>query len=68
MKVVIRSYIDTLYNYENDFDDKTKREFLSVVNEESKRLNKMLKSFLCAEEAQRNPRPIEIVKNNLAGA
>jgi len=43
---VIRSYIDTLYNYENEFDEKTKREFLSVINQESDRLNKMVNDIL----------------------
>lgn len=43
---VIRSYIDTLYNYENEFDEKTKREFLSVINDESGRLNKMVNDIL----------------------
>ncbi|OGI00390.1 MAG: hypothetical protein A2Y25_02240 [Candidatus Melainabacteria bacterium GWF2_37_15] len=43
---VIRSYIDTLYNYENEFDEKTKREFLSVINQESNRLNKMVNDIL----------------------
>ena len=43
---VIRSYIDTLYNYESEFDEKTKREFLSVLNQESDRLNKMVNDIL----------------------
>ncbi len=43
---VIRSYIDTLYNYEKEFDENTKREFLSVINQESDRLNKMVNDIL----------------------
>jgi len=43
---VIRSYIDTLYNYEDEFDDKTKREFISVLDQESARLNKMVNDIL----------------------
>ncbi len=43
---VIRSYIDTLYNYEKEFDEKTKREFLSVINRESDRLNRMVNDIL----------------------
>ena len=43
---VIRSYIDTLYNYEEEFDEKTKREFISVLDQESSRLNKMVNDIL----------------------
>ncbi len=43
---VIRSYIDTLYNYEDEFDEKTKREFISVIDQESGRLNKMVNDIL----------------------
>lgn len=43
---VIRSYIDTLYNYEKEFDEKTKREFLSVIDQESDRLNRMVNDIL----------------------
>lgn len=43
---VIRSYIDTLYNYEQEFDEKTKREFISVIDQESARLNKMVNDIL----------------------
>lgn len=43
---VIRSYIDTLYNYEDEFDEKTKREFISVIDQESSRLNKMVNDIL----------------------
>ncbi len=43
---VIRSYIDTLYNYEEEFDEKTRREFISVIDQESARLNKMVNDIL----------------------
>ncbi len=43
---VIRSYIDTLYNYEEEFDKETKREFISVLDKESGRLNKMVNDIL----------------------
>jgi two-component system, OmpR family, sensor histidine kinase NblS len=43
---VIRSYIDTLYNYEQEFDEKTKREFITVIDQESARLNKMVNDIL----------------------
>lgn len=43
---VIRSYIDTLHNYGEELDLKTQKEFLSVLNEESDRLNKMVNDIL----------------------
>ncbi|HSA06604.1 MAG TPA: ATP-binding protein [Candidatus Gastranaerophilales bacterium] len=43
---VIRSYIDTLCNYEEEFDEKTKREFISVIDQESSRLNRMVNDIL----------------------
>jgi len=39
---VLRSYIDTLYNFGNDFDFNTQREFIGVMNQEIIRLNRML--------------------------
>lgn len=43
---VLRSYIDTLYNYSNEFDDATKKEFLSTINNEIIRLNEMVNDIL----------------------
>lgn len=43
---VLRSYIDTLCNFNNDFDDKTKGEFLQIMNQEAKRLNTMVNDIL----------------------
>lgn len=43
---VLRSYIDTLCNYGNDFDEKTKHEFLQIMNQEAKRLNNMVNDIL----------------------
>ena len=43
---VLRSYIDTLCNFNNDFDDKTKQEFLQIMNQEAKRLNNMVNDIL----------------------
>jgi len=43
---VLRSYIDTLCNFSNDFDDKTKQEFLQIMNQEAKRLNNMVNDIL----------------------
>jgi two-component system sensor histidine kinase NblS len=43
---VLRSYIDTLYNFGNDFDYNTQREFIGVMNQEIIRLNRMVNDVL----------------------
>jgi len=43
---VLRSYIDTLYNYGEDFDFNTQKEFIGVMNQEIIRLNKMVNDIL----------------------
>lgn len=43
---VLRSYIDTLYNYGNDFDYNTQKEFIGVMNQEIIRLNTMVNDVL----------------------
>ncbi len=43
---VLRSYIDTLYNYGNDFDIETQKEFIGTLNTEIVRLNQMVNDIL----------------------
>lgn len=43
---VLRSYIDTLYNYGNDFDYETQKEFIGTINNEIVRLNSMVNDIL----------------------
>ncbi|MBR2526460.1 PAS domain-containing protein [bacterium] len=43
---VLRSYIDTLYNYGNEFDFNTQKEFIGVMNQEIVRLNRMVNDIL----------------------
>lgn len=43
---VLRSYIDTLHNFGKDFDEETKYEFLSIMNQEADRLNKLVNDIL----------------------
>lgn len=43
---VLRSYIDTLYNFGNDFDFNTQKEFIGVMNQEIIRLNRMVNDIL----------------------
>jgi two-component system sensor histidine kinase NblS len=43
---VLRSYIDTLYNYGNEFDFETQKEFIGTINTEIIRLNGMVNDIL----------------------
>lgn len=43
---VLRSYIDTLYNYGNEFDYDTQKEFIGTLNQEIIRLNGMVNDIL----------------------
>jgi len=43
---VLRSYIDTLYNYGNEFDFDTQKEFIGTINTEIIRLNSMVNDIL----------------------
>ncbi len=43
---VLRTYIDTLYNHSDDFDEKTNKEFFEVINKEAARLQKMVNDIL----------------------
>ena len=43
---VLRSYIDTLYNYGEEFDAETKKEFIGTLNTEIIRLNRMVNDIL----------------------
>lgn len=43
---VLRSYIDTLYNYGEEFDADTKKEFVGTLNTEIIRLNSMVNDIL----------------------
>lgn len=43
---VLRSYIDTLYNYGDEFDKATQKEFLGTINDEIIRLNTMVNDIL----------------------
>lgn len=43
---VLRSYIDTLYNFGNEFDFNTQKEFIGVMNQEIIRLNHLVNDIL----------------------
>jgi signal transduction histidine kinase len=52
---VLRSYIDTLYNFGNDFDFNTQREFIGVMNQEIIRLNRMVNDILDFSKIEQKP-------------
>ncbi len=43
---ILRTYVDTLYNCADKLDEKTKMDFLSIINHESDRLNNMVNDIL----------------------
>lgn len=43
---VLRSYIDTLFNFGNEFDFDTQKEFIGVMNQEIIRLNRLVNDIL----------------------
>lgn len=43
---VLRTYIDTLYNHSEDFDQTTQKEFMEIINKEAARLHKMVNEIL----------------------
>lgn len=43
---ILRSYIDTLYNYGNEFDYDTQKEFIGTINQEIIRLQGMVNDIL----------------------
>lgn len=62
---VLRSYIDTLYNYGEDFDEETKKEFIGTLNTEIIRLNSMVNDILDFSRLDSNAK-IEKSENDLS--
>ncbi len=67
---VLRSYIDTLYNYGNEFDYDTQKEFIGTINQEIIRLNGMVNDILDFSRMESNAQMekslnniIEVVEN-----
>ncbi len=56
---VLRSYIDTLYNYGETFDFNTQKDFISVMNQEIIRLNKMVNEILDFSRLESNSVKVE---------
>ena len=63
---VLRSYIDTLYSYGNEFDYETQKEFIGTINQEIIRLNRMVNDILDFSKLEANAElekePVNIVK------
>lgn len=62
---VLRSYIDTLYNYGNEFDYNTQKEFIGTINQEIIRLNKMVNDILDFSRIEANAE-LEKEQNNIS--
>ncbi len=56
---ILRTYIDTLHNHSDDFDDGTKKEFFSVINKEASRLQKMVNDVLDFSRLESNSVKLE---------
>ena len=61
---VLRSYIDTLYNYGDEFDIETQKEFIGTLNTEIIRLNSMVNDILDFSRLDSNAK-IEKSENDL---
>ena len=62
---VLRSYIDTLFNFGNDFDFNTQREFIGVMNQEIIRLNRMVNDILDFSRYESQNIRLEKTKQNV---
>ena len=62
---VLRSYIDTLYSYGDEFDEKTKKEFVETLNTEIIRLNRMVNDILDFSRLDSNAK-IEKSENDIS--
>ena len=56
---VLRTYIDTLHNHKDDFDEDTVKEFFGVINKESARLQKMVNDILDFSRLESNSVNVE---------
>lgn len=63
---VLRSYIDTLHNFGNDFDFNTQREFIGVMNEEIIRLNRLVNDILDFSRLESTNVKLEKTQQNIS--
>lgn len=57
---VLRSYVDTLANYGDEFDEDTKKEFMQVVDEHVTRLNEMVNNILDFSRLEKEELELEL--------
>lgn len=62
---VLRSYIDTLYNYGNEFDYDTQKEFIGTINDEIIRLHHLVNEVLDFSRLDSSSVKLEKEKCNL---
>lgn len=62
---VLRTYIDTLHNHSDEFDEKTNKEFFEVINKEAARLHKMVNDILDFSRLEAGNVKVEKDKANL---
>ena len=62
---VLRSYIDTLYNFGNEFDFNTQKEFIGVMNQEIIRLNRLVNDILDFSRLESANVKLEKKKDNI---
>ena len=62
---VLRTYIDTLYNHSDEFDEKTNKEFFEVINKEAARLQKMVNDILDFSRLESGNVNVEKEKTNI---
>jgi len=62
---VLRSYIDTLYDYGNDFDYEAQKEFIGTIHTEIVRLNNMVNDILDFSRLDSNAK-IEKTENDIS--
>lgn len=62
---VLRSYIDTLYNFGNEFDFNTQKEFIGVMNQEIIHLNCLVNDILDFSRLESNNIDLEKTRCNI---
>lgn len=62
---VLRSYIDTLYNFGEEFDFSTQKEFIGVMNQEIIRLNRLVNDILDFSRLESNNIKLEKKQGNI---
>lgn len=62
---VLRSYVDTLANYGDEFDEETKKEFMHTIDEHVSRLNIMVNNILDFSRLEKEELELELELENI---